>query len=310
MKKIGFFLAFLFLISPLVFSQGYRGKGKIIGYVYDEQGNPLEGVKVKLYSLKAHSGFETVTDAKGKWKAFWIRGGAWNIDFEKEGYIPKKISAEIKEFDRNHDIEIKMKKVEGMVITDDLKEELKKGNELFDQKNYQEAINLYTKIIEEFPDAYIIYKNIGNCYFALEQYDKAEEYYLKVLEKDPNNNDIMLLIGNTYANRGDDQKALDWYNKIEFEKIDEPIVLYNIGTNFYNMSKFEEALKYYEKAVRIQPDFLDALYQLGLTNLTLSHYKEAVGAFETYLQHDPDSQRASQVKNFIEFLKKKIKERN
>ena len=120
----------------------------------------------------------------------------------------------------------------------------------------------------------------------------------------------MLLIGNTYTNRGDDQKALEWYNKIEFEKIDDPIVLYNIGTNFYNMSKFDEALKYFEKAVRIQSDFLDALYQLGLTNLTLGHYKEAVGTFETYLQHDPDSQRASQVKNFIEFLKKKIKERN
>ncbi|MFQ5721879.1 MAG: tetratricopeptide repeat protein [Candidatus Aminicenantales bacterium] len=310
MKKLSSLLASLLLISSLVLAQGYRGKGKVIGYVFDEQGNPLEGVKVKLYSLRAQSGFETVTDAKGRWKAFWIRGGTWNIDFEKIGYMPKKIRAQIKEYSRNHDIEVKMKKIEGLVITDKLKADLKKGNELFKQKNYEEAIALYNKILEKNPDAYPINKNIGNCYFALEQYDKAEEYYLKVLAKDPNNNHIKLLIGNTYANRGDNQKALEWYNKIEFEKIDDPIVLYNIGTNFYNMSKFEEALKYYKKAVEIQSDFVDGLYQLGLTNLTLGHYKEAIEAFNTYLEHDPDSQRAAQVKNFIDFLKKKIEEKN
>lgn len=306
MKRVAFFIASLLLIVNLALAQGYRGKGKVIGYVYDEEGNPLEGVKVKLYSLKAHSGFETVTDANGKWKAFWIRGGKWNIDFEKEGYMPKKINAEIKEYSRNRDIEITMKKIEGMVITDELKDELKKGNELFDQKNYQEAIAFFTRITEEFPDAYVINKNIGNCYFALEQYDKAEEYYLKVLEKEPNNNEIILLIGNTYANRGDNQKAMEWYNKIDFEKIGDPIVLYNIGTSFYNMSRFEEALKYYKKAVEIQPDFLDGLYQLGLTHLTMGNYKQAIEAFNSYLKHDPDSQRASQVKSVIESLKKKI----
>lgn len=306
MKKAEYLLGFLLLTASLVFSQGYRGKGKVIGYVYDEQGKPLEGVKVKLYSLRAKSGFETLTDAKGRWKAFWIRGGAWNIDFDKIGYLPKKIRAQIKEYSRNHDIEVKMKKIEGLVITDKLKADLKKGNELFNQKKYKEAINIYAGVIEKFPDAYIIYKNIGNCYFEMEQYDKAEEYYLKVLDKDPQNNDIMLLVGNTYANRGDNDKALEWYNKIEFDKIDDPIVLYNIGTNFSNMSKFEEALKYYKKAVEIQNDFLDGLYQLGLTNLTLGNYQEAIGSFENYLKYDQDSERASRVKNFIEFLKKKI----
>ena len=306
MKKAGFLLIFLLLTSSFVLSQGYRGKGKVIGYVYDEQGNPLEGVKVKLYSLKSQSGFETATDAKGKWKAFYIGGGEWNIDFEKTGYIPKKISAEIKEYDKNHDIEVKLKKIEGVVITEDLKAELSKGNELFDGKKYKDAMEIYKKILEEFPDAYIIHQNIGNCYFQMEKYDQAEEYYRKVLEKDPENQESMLLIGNCYSNRGEEDKALEWYNRIEFEKIDDPMVLFNIGSNFYNQSKFEEALKYYKKAVEIQNDFLDALYQLGLSYLTLEKYRDSVGAFENYLKYDPDSERASQVKGFIEFLKTKI----
>lgn len=306
MKKAGFLISLILLITSFIFSQGYKGKGKVIGYVYDEEGNPLEGVKVKLFSLRAQSGFETVTDANGKWKALWIRGGNWNIDFDKIGYMPKKISAELKEYSKNHDIETKLKKIEGLVITEELKADLNRGNALFDQGKYEEAVEVYKKIIEEFPDVYIVNKNIGNCYFRMERYDLAEEYYLKVLEKDPNNSDIMLLIGNTYANRGENEKALEWYKKIEFEKIDDPTVLFNIGTNFYKNSKFEEALKYYQKSVDIQNDFLDGIYQLGLTNLTLGNYKEAIVVFEDYLKHDPDSQRASQVRGFIEFLKTKI----
>ncbi len=98
---------------------------------------------------------------------------------------------------------------------------------------------------------------------------------------------------------------MDWYNKIEFEKIEDPVVLYNLGTNYYNSSKFEEALKFYQRAVELQKDFLDALYQLGLTYLTLNKTSEAIQAFENYLKLDADSDRAGQVKSFLEYLRKK-----
>jgi len=301
MRKAGFLLTLILLACTLVLSQAYKGKGKIKGLVYDEEGKPLEDVKVKLYSLKAQSGFETVTDADGKWKALWIRGGTWNIDFEKIGYKPKKMSAEIKELSKNPDMEIKMEKIEGLIIIEEVKEDLRRGNELFNEEKYEEALESYKSVIEEFPDAYIIHKNIGNCYFRMEKYELAEEYYRKVLEKDSSNNEVI-------ANRGQDDDALEWYSKIEFEKIDDPIVLYNMGTNFYRISKFEEALKYYKRAVEIQEDFLDGLYQLGLAHLALGNNQEAIDAFENYLEHDPDSEKASQVRGFVEFLKKKIKD--
>ncbi|MCK4646223.1 MAG: tetratricopeptide repeat protein [Candidatus Aminicenantes bacterium] len=310
MRKAGYFLVLIFLCVTFVFAQGYKGKGRFKGIVFDEGGNPLEGVKIILYSLKAQSGFETMTDAKGKWKAFYVRGGAWNIDFEKPGYMPKKISAQIKEYDKNPDLEVKLKKIEGLIITDKLKEDLREGNKLFNEKKYEEAAEAYKKVIEESPDTYILYKNIGNCYFQMEKYDQAEEYYKKVLEKDHKNQEVMLLIGNCYANRGNNEEALEWYNKIEFEKIDDPTVLFNIGSNFYTQSKFEEALKYYKKAVEIQENFLDAIYQLGLTYLTLGDSQDAIKTFDNYLKFDQDSKRAIQVKGFIEFLKKKIEDKS
>lgn len=294
----------VFISVPLC-AQGYKGQGRITGVVTDQDGKPLPGVKVKLFSLKGQSGFETETDQDGQWKANYIRGGTWNLDFEKPGYMPKKLSAEVKEFGRNKPIEIRMEKMEGLVITDELKAALSEGNTLYEAQRYEEAIAAYQAIVEANPDAYVIYKNIGNCYFQLQKYEEAEKYYQKILEKEPENADALLLIGNTYANRGQDEKAMEWYDKIEFEKITDPAVLFNLGANFYKESKLDQALKYYRKAVEINPDFLDAVYYLGLTYLAMNNNPEAVASFEKYLKLDSCSERAGQVKGFIEFLKKK-----
>jgi len=308
MREVKVFFILTLIICTVAFSQGHKGKGRIKGYVYDEEGNPLEGVKVKLFSLRGQSGFEAITDSKGCWAAAWIRGGKWNIDFFKVGYEPKKISAEIFETKRNSAIEIRLKKLKGLIFAKELIGELERGNRLFEEERYEEALEVYRSILERYPEAYIINKNIGNCFFAMEKYELAQEYYEKVLEKEPDNIEMKLAIGNCYDNSGDREKALEWYTKIEFEEINDATVLYNIGTHFSNLSQFTEALRYYEKAVGIQNDFLDGLYQLGLTYLALGQHQEAVEVFENYLKYDPDSERASQVKGFIEFLKKKIEE--
>jgi tetratricopeptide (TPR) repeat protein len=306
MKKIVFLLLVLiFVAHSFALNQGYKGKGKIKGIVMDKEGNPIEGVAIKLYSKKVASGSEVTTDSNGKWRAFYIRGGPYDIDFEKAGFMPKQINLNISEYNKNPDVEISLKKVEGMALTEELRQELQNGNTLYDEEKYEDAIQVYNTIVENFPEAFILYRNIGNCYFRMENYEKAEEFYLKVLEKEPDDHEAMLGIGNTYANRDQNDKALEWYNKIEFEKISDFMVLYNIGSNFYTQGKHKEALKYYRKAVELKSDFQDALYQLGLVNLTLGNNQEAIDAFQKYLEYETESGRADQVRNFIEFLKKK-----
>lgn len=305
MRKCAFGLLVILLVASLVFSQDWTGQGRQIGYVYDEEGNPLEGVKIKLLFVKSQAGFETTTDDKGKWSAMGIKGGMWYIDFELAGYETKKISANILGHKKkNKPIEMTIKKVEGLFVTDDVKEEYRRGVDLFNEGKYEESIPVYRSILEKFPDAYIVHMNIGHSYFQLENYEEAEKSYLKVLESDPEHVDSLIGVGNCHMNRGDSEKAIEWYNKIEFEKIEDATVLYNVGTIFYNNSKFDDALKYYKKAVEVQEDFLDAIYQLGLTYLAKGSNAEALAQFENYLKFDPDSQKASQVQNFIDYLKK------
>jgi len=305
MKKTACLAALLVLCSLLVSAQDYKGKGRLAGIVTDEAGAPLGDVTVNLFSVTAQQGLSVKTDKNGKWLAAWIRSGSWNIDFEKIGYAPRKISVDLSENRKNPDIEIQLKKVEGLAMTDEIKDLLVKGNELFDQKNYDGALAIYQDIVTKYPEAYPVFLNVGNCHFAQEKYDLAIETYLKLLEKDPNNVDATIAIANSYSNCGDTEKALVWYGKVEFEKIDNPIVLYNLGTSYYNNAEFEKALKFYQKATEIQKDTTDTLYQLGLTYLNLQKNAEAIAAFESYLKLDAESERAGTVRSFIEFLKKR-----
>ena len=306
MKRYTLGLFVILLLSSFALAQDWTGQGRQVGFVYDGEGNPLEGVKVKLIFVKTQSGFETTTDKNGKWSAMGVNGGQWFIDFEYVGYEPKKIVTNITDIrgQVNKPIEVTMKKVEGLFVTEDLKEEYKKGIDLFNEGKYQESIPIFNTIVEKFPDAYIVYMNIGHSYFQMENYDEAERYYLQVLEREANHVDTLVGLGNCYMNRGDSEKAMEWYNKIEFEKIEDATVLYNVGTIFYNNSKFDDALKYYKKSVEVQEDFLDGIYQLGLTYLTKGSNAEALAQFENYLKYDQDSPKAAQVQSFIDYLKK------
>jgi tetratricopeptide (TPR) repeat protein len=305
MKKTATVFGILIALALSLPAQDYKGKGRLSGIVTDMSGAPLEGVTVKLFHTRAQGGLTVTTDKSGKWLAAWIRSGGWNLDFSKVGYAPKKISVEISENKKNPEVEITLTKIEGLALTDDIMVQLGRGNELFDKGDFAGALAVYEKLIADNPDAYPIHMNIGNCHFAQEQYDLAEASYLKVLEKDTQNPGAIIAIGNCHANRGESDKAMEWYGKIEFEKITDATVLYNLGTNYYNGAKFEEALKFYRRAYEMQKDSVDALYQLGLTYINLQKNAEAVAAFEDYLKLDPDSERAAQVKGFLEYLKKR-----
>ncbi len=304
MKRVIISVIVFSFIASFMFSAAYTGKGKLKGFVYDENGKPLEGVTVKLFSLRAASGFSVKTDSKGEWKAMWIRSGTWYIDFEKPGYEPKKISVNVKTYTKNPIIEIKLKKLAGVNVNEEALKKIEKGNRLFAQKKYKEAIALFESVLKDMPKLTLIYRNIGNCYFAMEKYDKAIENYKKAIQEKGDNTEIFVAIGNAYINKGENEKALEWYQKADVSKIKDYNVLYNIGVIFYNNFKYDKAAEFFKMAVDHNPEFADGWYQLGMTYVALNKVKEAIETLQKYLSLAPNSDKAPTVKSIIDALKK------
>ncbi len=309
MKKALVIVALAVCLAASLFAQsGVSGKGKIKGIVYDESGKPLEGATIKLFSVKAQSYFlpNPKTDSEGKWRAIYLRNGAWNIDIEKAGYEAKKISYRVDDSPgaKQPEIEIKLAKIQGIALTSDIVNELDKGNLLFSEKKYAEALLAYEDILKNNPDVFIIYKNIGNCYFAMEKYDQAVDFYLKLFEKQPTSAETMTLIGNSYANAKNMEKAMEWYGKIPFEQIKDIDTLYNIGANLTNNNKNDLALKYFKRAVEVDPDFAEGYYQLGMTHTALNQIPEALEALKKFMELAPDSPNFGTAKAIVDAFSK------
>ena len=270
--------------------------------VTDVEGNPVESAIIKLFSIKANSGFETKSDKKGEWKADWIRSGLWHIDFMKTGYEPHKISIRVSELGKNPLLEIKLKKIEGLAMTEKIVEDFEKANKYYDGEKYDEAIVAYGKILEDYPDAFIINKNIGNAYFALGDYENAVEFYKKVLTKQEANSEMFILIGNAYINKKDYEKALEWYRKVNVGDIEDVIPVYNIGVLFFNDRNYEKAIAYFKRAVEIDKGFSDGYYQLAMSYLASGQNEEVVELLEKFLEIDPESSKAPTARSIIETL--------
>lgn len=312
MKRLALMVLFVVGLSLSQFPQATAGGGKIMGVVTETgTGQPLPGVTVKLYSVRA-GGYlspSPVTDADGKWKAMHIRGGMWNLDFEKVGYETKKLSYNLDPTPgrRSDPVEINLKKIEGPVLDEKIVAELNKAKDLLSANNIQEALKAFIEVKDKYKELEgiaIVNLYIGNCYSSLEEYAKAIEYFLLALEKYPKNMDLILSIGNAYNNMKQVDKAMEWFNKIPFEEIQNVDTLYNIGVNLYNSAKYADAVKYFKRAIEINPEYAVGFYQLGMTYTALSMNTEAVAALKKFIELDPNSPDVETAKAIVDAFSK------
>lgn len=281
--------------STFVWSQAYRGRGRVKGKVTDTEGNPLEGVVVRLFNVDKQAGFEVKTNKNGEWLAAFIKGGQWNIDFEKPGYMPKKITVHLKELGRNEDINIQLEKIKGPAIPTELLDRVEESNQLFNQKKYDEALQILQKLVNEYPDVKVLHWNIGNIYFAKGEYQKAVDEYLLAKDEYPDKTEFWMAVGNAYMQLKQFDKAMEAFNQIGIEKIDDPTTLYNLGEVFFAQNQMDMAIKALKRAVELKPDLLDALYLLGTAYIGVGDKENAKAILQQYLQYDQTSERAKEV---------------
>jgi len=320
MKKTLFLSILIFICSSLIFSQATSGKVKMRGYVYDmDTGKPISGVKIKLYSIRAQSfhNITPVTDEKGHWKSLFMRGGKWYIDFNKVGYAPRKIAVSYNfvngkyyaffKGNKFESLTVKMKKMEGPALANDVVKEIEKANALLAEKKTKKALNSFLAIQKKNSDVEgieIVNLYIGNCYSLLSKFEKAIEFYMKAIQKYPKHKGLILSIANSYSNLKQMDKALEWFGKLSDEDITNPDSLYNIGVNYYNTMKYQKAVKYFEKAVELKNDFAEAYFQLGMTYVAMNKIPDALKVLKKSMELDPNSPNYQTAKELVKAFSK------
>lgn len=311
----------LLLVCGFGYLSAQEGKGiaRLIGFVYDEEKNPLSGVKVTLEYIAYPRKLETVSNDKGKWIFATLGKGSVKLIFEKSGYLPTMIALEVSGISQNNKPQIATL-IKPKEIIDpqsqkntEFKNKLLQAEALFKDKKYQQALDLYTSIKEAFPDFTIIRIDIGYCFLELKQYDQAETEFnavLNDLQSKPQNDKLQEELSQVYAGLGDlfmrqdkMQYAEEYFKKAIEIDAKNHLLAYNVAEILFSAGKTDEAIKYYQLTIGLNPTWPNSYRQLGYAYLNQGNTAKAIESLKKYLELAKDSSDAAAIEEVIRSLK-------
>ncbi|MCJ7610977.1 MAG: tetratricopeptide repeat protein [Candidatus Aminicenantes bacterium] len=308
---------FILALGTGPYSQEGRGQGRLIGSVVDEAGNPVEGVKITLRSERFTNTLTTTSNAKGQWGFIGLGRGDVTLTVEKEGYIQTVVPLQVSGLKQNPQPKIILKKKgdpsAGGGLSDSAKEMLLQGNELFEQKKFTEAADLYQKFLDENPALYQVRLNLGNCLMELQNYCQALAEYQKVLDglnAEPAEKRDIKLVAQMYASMGEAYLAQNKFKEAEenfVKSIDinpsDSALPYNVAEILMQAGNPEGAIRYYEMAIRLKPDWPKAYLKLGYAWLNKGDNPKALESFKKVIEiAPPDDPDAALAKDVIKAL--------
>jgi len=151
---------------------------------------------------------------------------------------------------------------------------------------HEESIEFHKSYIDEFPDSFLAWFNLGQAYFCLEQYEEAGEAFeiVNYFKKDfdlayKDGAEAFLMLRNY-------EKALDCLN--EYLEVAQPDseVYTKIGTCHEHLKDIDTAVTLYEKAISLNPCNSLALFRLGECSFVREDWDTAIRYYNQAIEMD------------------------
>ena len=304
---------------PAIAQEWRGGRARVEGSVKNAQGEPIVGAKVMLRWRKSGGGGPDVTtDKKGKWAIMGLSGGPWNIDYEAAGYMPKQISAELSEANRNPPIDVQLEpaqqaqaqggqgseqlQVAGQKISKETAAAVEQGNAALSEKNYAAAREAYLKAYTEMPENGPLIVRIAAAYYGEGNADEGLRYARLATEKDPENVTAWRMIAELELQKGNLEAGKAALDKVPADKINDAQPFFNMGVLLLNKKKASEAEAAFSKAIAVQADLAEAYYYRGLARLQLGRKADAKADLQKNLELAPSGPDANDVKELLKSI--------
>jgi Flp pilus assembly protein TadD len=302
MKKIVILLFLICLCMGSLWSQ----HGKITGIVTDKEGNPQEKVTITIISVKsAAKKIEVETNKDGKFSQVGLWPDYYHVTFKKSGFMP--VSREIRvRIAAPTQMEVILEKSQEMMernlsAADKL---FLKGNNLYAEQKYEEAIQSYNEALELSQSQWGYYFNLGLAYKKSGKKEDAVTTFKKALEMNPESYSINKELGQLLALEKNYEEAKNYFAKASEISDDDPEAFYNLGVCLTNLGDQEGALTAFLKTTAFKEDYADAYYQIGTLYINQNNVEEAIKNLEKFLELAPEHEKAPVSKQLLDYLKK------
>ncbi len=213
---------------------------------------------------------------------------------------------------------------------EDINKVFELGAKAYESQKYEDAIEVFKKIIEKFPGYGDAYYYIGLSYYGLGKYYLSIAYFLeanKIFGK--TKLDALFGAGLAYLSSGYTDEARATFQKVARESrdnelvedaktwinsIDEQVlqkekiellttdINFRQGIEYLDNQNYVNAERNFHKSLADKPNSLLSLYYLGNTLYLREKYKEAIETFEKIILIDPDSKIASDARLYIRVI--------
>ncbi len=313
-------LAIVITCPVVLEAQEGRGTGRLVGTVKDETGQPLKDVAITLKALDFNFQLQTVTDADGIWGIFGFGMGRFEITAMKDGFKPFQDVKQLSGINKNPTMDIiliKEVKAKEPEIDKASGEQIKKGNELYKEEKYAEALPFFQGFLKNNPKQFQIGINLGNCYLQLKQYEDAINAFKKVLEGFKNENpnlkgnekaaSIYANIGEAYSLMNNLEEAAKYYKEsMALYPPRDAAVAYNVAEILFAGGMSDEAIEYYSLASSLKPDMAIYYSKLGYAYLNKGDFKLAIENFEKFIKMAPEDPQVPTIKSMVDDLKQQL----
>lgn len=172
------------------------------------------------------------------------------------------------------------------------------ASKLFGEKKYQEAIDMYNKIIPATAESTL---GIGACYQAMNNFAQAAQYYEKSFNLDPKNADTAYYAGLAYSNIENFSKAktyaqkaltIDPQNKnakelMAYVKEQECTTKMDKAINLFDAKQYQQAITLLTETISLDPKNADAYYYRAMVYDAQKKYAQAINDYKKALQFNP-----------------------
>ncbi len=157
--------------------------------------------------------------------------------------------------------------------------EIEKGKIALDNKNYTEAIRIFSSIIEKNDKDNYAYLGRAIAYWKNKQFDEAISDCNKYIEYQTDNYDCYIILGYCYKSKNEFEKAFNYFNKSINLNQTCPESYYGRGKVNEVLGKFEEAIADFSMAIQLNPDDKDFYNDRGIVYRRIEKFEEADADF-------------------------------
>lgn len=154
----------------------------------------------------------------------------------------------------------------------------------FNNKEYDEAINLFHSFLEQEENA-TIYNNLALCYQRKGNFEKAEEFFIKSITIDSEPIQPFINIVDLYYIQKEYLKAIDILRFGISKHKDNALLHHYLARILIDDLQYDIAIDELDKVLELEPSNYDAYYDLANAYFKLGNFDGAIDNYENVVEH-------------------------